>query len=136
MCHRGDRNSEAVSRAASGMHNTLEDLRSDLTRRGFRALNRVAVPAVKAGLGSPLPIGLGLVVLETTGRVSGKPRQVPLVATRFGETIKVSTFREKSQWVKNLQAKPDASVWVAGRKRDATSTVETGPLNRVDLALT
>ncbi|HUW01685.1 MAG TPA: nitroreductase/quinone reductase family protein [Acidimicrobiales bacterium] len=117
------------------MRNFLDDLRSTVTRKGFGALNRVAVPAVKAGLGSPLPIGLGLVVLETTGRVSGEPRQVPLVATRWGQSINVSTVRNKSQWVKNLQAQPDASVWVGGRKRDATSTVETGPLNRVSLAL-
>lgn len=117
------------------VRNLLEDFRSTLTRKGFGALNRVAVPAVKAGLGSPLRIGLGLVVLETTGRVSGQPRQVPLVAARFGETINVSTVLTKSQWVKNLQAQPDASVWVGGRKRDVTSTVEPGTLNRVNLAL-
>ena len=117
------------------MRHFLEDLRSTFTRRGFGALNRVAVPAVKAGLGSPLPIGVGLVVVETTGRVSGQPRQVPLVAARFGTSINVSTVRSGSQWVKNLQARPEASVWLAGRKRDATSTVETGSLNRVNLVL-
>lgn len=113
----------------------LDDLRHHLVRKGFDALNRVAVPAVQAGLGAPLPIGLGLVVLETTGRVSGLPRRVPLVAARFGRHISVSTVRNDSQWVKNLQARPEASVWVAGRKRDATATVDTGPLSVAELVV-
>ncbi len=105
-----------------------EDLRQSVTRSAFRALNSVVVPAVKAGIASPLPVGAGLVLLETTGRVSGQPRQVPLVATRLGKTVNVSTVRGSSQWIKNLQAQPDASVWVAGRKRAATGSVESGPL--------
>lgn len=109
------------------MINLLEDAGRDLTRWGFRALNAVAVPAVKAGLAAPLPVGVGLVVLETTGRVSGQPRQVPLVAARWGNRISVSTVRSSSQWMKNLQTQPRASVWIGGRKRDVTSTVDLGP---------
>ncbi|NNC81833.1 MAG: nitroreductase family deazaflavin-dependent oxidoreductase [Acidimicrobiales bacterium] len=117
------------------MHAVLQDLRTDLTRRGFDTLNRVMVPLVKAGVGTPPPIGLGLVVLETTGRVSGKPRQVPLVATRFGNQVNVSTVRGQSQWVKNLQAQPNGAIWVDGRKREATACVEPGPLNVASLSL-
>lgn len=117
------------------MSETLNDLRRCATQQGFRALNRVVLPAVKAGLGSPLPIGAGLVVVETTGRSSGLPRQVPLVAARFGSNVVVSTVRTESQWVKNLQADPQASVWVGGQKRDGTATVEAGSLNIAKLEL-
>lgn len=113
----------------------LTELRRRATRQGFRSLNRIVVPAVKAGFGSPLPIGPGLVVLETTGRSSGKPRQLPLVATRIGSHVSVSTVRSNSQWVKNLQAEPQASVWVGGHKRPGTAKVETGRLNVADLTL-
>ncbi|MGI9604415.1 MAG: nitroreductase/quinone reductase family protein [Acidimicrobiales bacterium] len=113
----------------------LDDLRRSATQRGFRALNKVVVPAVKAGLGSPLPAGLGIVVLETTGRVSGEPRQVPLLATRLGRWVNVSTVRRPSQWVKNLEAQPEVSVWVGGRKRDATGTADTGLLTTANLRL-
>ncbi len=111
------------------MLSSLDDVRRSLTRTGFRALNAAALPAVKAGLGNPLPFGVGLVVLETTGRVSGRPRQVPLVATRCGRRINVSTVRRSSQWVKNLQAQPEAAVWIDGRRREATSSVDAGPLS-------
>ena len=48
------------------MH-TIDDLdraRRRLLRIGFRALNRVVLPAVRVGVGSPPPIGAGLVVLD------------------------------------------------------------------------
>jgi hypothetical protein len=118
------------------MSTHLNELRRRSTRDGFRALNQIVLPAVKAGLGSPPPIGAGLVIVETTGRSSGKPRQVPLVAARFGSNVAVSTVRSDSQWVKNLQADPNASMWIGGRKRAGTAVVETGPLNVANFALT
>ena len=117
------------------MSSTLADLRSSFTRNAFATLNRVVAPAVKAGLGSPLPVGVGVVVLETVGRVSGEPRQVPLVATRLGDRICVTTVRGSSQWAKNLRAEPRASVWVGGTKRPASSEVTLGALTRASLTL-
>ena len=109
------------------------DRASDVTQALFRKMNRFVKPLVKAGLGSPLPIGLGAVVLESTGRVSGEPREVPLVGLRVGDRVVVSTVRDSSQWIKNLEADDAAAVWYCGRRHDAMASVKRGPLNLVTL---
>lgn len=106
----------------------------DLVPSGFRALNRVVLPLVRAGVGSPLPLGFGLVVLETTGRRSGATRSVPVVAFRAGRRVTVSTVRADSQWVKNLEADSDAAIWRNGTRREVTADVQRGPLNVVTLS--
>lgn len=106
----------------------LEELRNDLVKQGFRTLNSVVRPIAKAGLTSPLPIGVGIVVVETTGRTSGKTREVPLLATRIGDRIDVTTVRGDSQWVKNLEADPEGAVWLNGKRREATADITEGDL--------
>jgi F420H(2)-dependent quinone reductase len=106
-----------------------------IARQGYRLLNRFALPAVRSGFGSPFPVGVGLVVLESTGRVSGRARQVPLVATRVGDTVRVSTVRSDSQWLKNLEADPVAAVYQWGRRQPVRASVTRGPLNVATLSV-
>lgn len=80
-------------------------------------------------------LGAGLVVIETTGRVSGETRSVPLVALRVGRRVFTSTVRGDSQWVKNLEADPAGAVWLHGRRREVVADVTRGPLNVAELAL-
>ncbi len=113
----------------------VSSLRRSLTRAGFRGLNRTVVPIVKAGGGSPLPVGGGVVVLETAGRRSGEPRQVPLLAARWGDQVVVSTVRADSQWVRNLEAEPRARMWLYGQPRPVTAEIDRGPLTVATLTL-
>lgn len=113
----------------------MRNLTDTITKRGFSALNGVVRPLVQAGLGNPLPIGAGAVVLETTGRRSGLPRPVPVLSTRIGDTLTVSTVRSDSQWIRNAEADPNVAVWLGGTRREAVATVKRGPLNTVRLEL-
>jgi hypothetical protein len=113
----------------------MRNITDSITRRGFAALNGVVRPVVQAGIGNPLPIGAGAVVLETTGRRSGLPRPVPVLSTRLGHTLTVSTVRADSQWIRNAEADPNVAVWLGGTRRDAVATVKRGPLNTVRLDL-
>lgn len=108
---------------------------SELTRRGFDALNSVVRPAVRSGIGNPLPVGAGAVTIETTGRRSGLPRTVPVLATRVGDHLTVSTVRNDSQWLRNIEADSNVGVWLYGRRRQATASVARGTLNTVRIEL-
>jgi hypothetical protein len=83
------------------------------------AFNDTVEQLVRAGLGSPLPLPLsaGIVLIETKGRVSGKPRNTPLLAQRIGNTLIVSTVRTASQWVRNLEADDAPTVVLNGKSR-------------------
>lgn len=117
------------------MCDEIKAARADVTKAGFRALNSVVEPAVRAGVANPLPVGAGAVVLETIGRVSGKARRVPLVASRAFGKLAVSTVRDDSQWLKNVEANSSVGVWLYGKRYNATATVHRGPLNIVTLDL-
>jgi deazaflavin-dependent oxidoreductase (nitroreductase family) len=90
----------------------------------FRALNRVVEPSVRKGIGSPALAPGSIIVLETTGRKTGRRSTVTLAAVRVGRHVLVSTFRgRRSEWVKNLSVDPNVRYWIGGRPRRATATV-------------
>ncbi|MGB8861248.1 MAG: nitroreductase/quinone reductase family protein [Ilumatobacteraceae bacterium] len=109
---------------------------ANVVRHGFRTLNQVILPLVEHGLGNPLPVGVGPVVLQTTGRTTGKARKVPLLSARWGDTVFVSTVRPTSQWMANLEARPEVAVNLFGEQRVADGELSTvGPLHVATLRL-
>jgi deazaflavin-dependent oxidoreductase (nitroreductase family) len=91
----------------------------------YRGVNSVVEPLVRAGVGSPVFWPVGAIVLEVTGRNTGQIFNVPLLAARIGNLFVVSTYRRRSEWVKNLAANREVSYWLGGRQYDATAFVLT-----------
>lgn len=61
-------------------------------------------------------------VLETTGRVSGLPRQTPVGGRRVGDSFwLVSEFGDRSQYVRNIRANPRVRVRIGGRWHTGTA---------------
>ncbi len=99
-----------------------------LERGLFSAVNAVVRPAVRRGFASPCGSPVGLVMLEHTGRKSGRTYESPLLALRLGRRVLVSTVRdEASQWIRNLEADEDAHLWLNGRRRAVRAEVVRGP---------
>ncbi|MGI5376168.1 nitroreductase/quinone reductase family protein [Streptomyces sp. CA-251387] len=74
-------------------------------------------------VGNPILRRLPLqTVLETTGRVSGLPRQTPVGGRRVGDSFwLVSEFGDKSQYVRNIKADPRVRVRIRGRWHTGTA---------------
>jgi deazaflavin-dependent oxidoreductase (nitroreductase family) len=84
-----------------------------------RLMNPLVRAAARAGL--PLP---GCVLLETTGRRSGKPRQVPLGKALESDTLwVVAEHGPRAGYVRNIQADPRVRVRVGRRWRSGTARV-------------
>jgi hypothetical protein len=91
-----------------------------LERDFFRTLNRYVEPAVRAGLLSPRYAPGTMIVLETTGFKTGATRRTPLLATRLGRYVFISTVRgNRSFWVKNLQKDASARYYLGGKAIEA-----------------
>lgn len=89
----------------------------------FREVNAFVEPWIRAGLGNPICLPIGPLVLETTGRKSKRKLNVPVIATRFGEVLVCATIRHNSQWLKNLVAQPEIRYWLGGRAHNARAYV-------------
>ena len=101
----------------------------------FRALNAFVEPWLMAGWGASPLFPTGLIVLETIGERSGQPRRVPVMATVFAGCVFIGTLRgSRSQWVRNLQARPRVRYWLGGRARHGEALVVAPGMRRHDLA--
>jgi deazaflavin-dependent oxidoreductase (nitroreductase family) len=95
------------------------DKRRVSTFLSARLLNPLVRAAARAGL--PLP---GYVLLETTGRRSGQPRQVPVGKARQGDTLwVVAEHGLRAGYVKNIRADPRVRVRIGRRWRTGTAQV-------------
>jgi len=84
-----------------------------------KILNPVVRAAVRVGL--PLPM---VVILETRGRKSGHPRQIPVGKTLDGDTLWiVAEHGRKAGYVRNIEADPRVRVRVGRRWRAGVATV-------------
>ena len=84
-----------------------------------KILNPVVRAAVRLGL--PLPL---VVILETRGRKSGQPRQIPVGKTLDGDTLWiVAEHGRKAGYVRNVEADPQVRVRVGRRWRTGTAHV-------------
>lgn len=90
----------------------------------YREVNQVVEPLARVGFGSPtLWRPIGVIVIETAGRKTGRILNIPLLATRLADYWLVSTVRRKSQWIRNLAAHPEVHYWKDGRRYEATAVV-------------
>ena len=94
-----------------------------LEKRFFRTLNTYLEPLISTGVGSPGLTPVGAVVLETTGRKSGRTYKTPVLASEFASLLLVSTVRSRSQWIKNLAVTPQTKVWLRGESVPVTAYV-------------
>ncbi len=70
----------------------------------------------------------GWVLLTTTGRKTGLPREVLLPCERSAEAIIViSTYGWRSQWLRNIQRNPNVRVTCAGWTLEARAEVIEDP---------
>jgi deazaflavin-dependent oxidoreductase (nitroreductase family) len=62
--------------------------------------------------------------LTTTGRISGQPREIEIWFTeRGGRFYVIAEQRERANWVRNIQVRPQVKVRVGGRQFSATARV-------------
>jgi deazaflavin-dependent oxidoreductase (nitroreductase family) len=84
-----------------------------------KLLNPVVRATVRLGL--PLPL---VVILETRGRKSGQPRQIPVGKTLDGDTLWiVAEHGRKAGYVRNIEANPRVRLRVGRRWRTGTAHV-------------
>ena len=100
----------------------------ELQKAGTRA-HRLLLQSPLGPMISNLP-GNRLLVLHTSGRQSGQPRQTPLSYTKDGDSYVVIASDGGSpknpEWYLNLQANPDAEVERNGRRKAVEAETVTG----------
>ena len=75
-------------------------------------------------MGARLKRRKGFLYLTTTGRTSGKPREIEIwYVERDARYYLISELRERAQWVRNLVREPRVSVAVEDRSFEARARV-------------
>jgi deazaflavin-dependent oxidoreductase (nitroreductase family) len=101
-----------------------------------RWLVRAPIWAYRARLG--VLFGSRLVMLEHTGRTSGRRRFVVLEVVGHpapGTYLVVSGFGVRAQWFRNIQATPQVRLWTGSRKpAPAMASILTSSQTRAALA--
>ncbi len=104
----------------------MASMQLQFEQKFFRALNSVVEPAVRHGVFSSRLLPTSLMVLESTGYLSGKMRSTPLFCNRVGPYLLLSTARgNRSFWVRNLQQTPDVHYYLGGKRYAAQAEVIT-----------
>jgi deazaflavin-dependent oxidoreductase (nitroreductase family) len=84
-----------------------------------KVVNPVVRAAARAGI--PLPL---VVILETRGRKSGRPRRIPVGKAITGDTLWViAEHGRRAAYVKNIEADPNVRVRIGRRWRSGTAHV-------------
>lgn len=66
----------------------------------------------------------GLVLLETKGRRSGRPRRTPVGGRREGDTVwVVAEHGRHANYVRNMEADPSVRIRIGGRWRSGRGSV-------------
>jgi deazaflavin-dependent oxidoreductase (nitroreductase family) len=89
----------------------------NLLRRGFKYFNRFMLWMWHIGLGKMInfwpPVVGRIMVLTTTGRKSGQPRQTPVnYAMIEGDVFCTAGFGSVSDWYRNICACPRVEIWL------------------------
>lgn len=96
-----------------------------------RALRRLQTTFQKYAVNAPLRAGLrrglapgNFALLETVGRRTGRPHATPVGNGLVGDTFwVVAEHGERSDWVRNVLARPRVRVLISRRWREGTATV-------------
>lgn len=102
----------------------------------FRAVNARLEPRVRDGFASPGLFPAGLVVLETTGRRSGRVYRTPLLATMGPSGLLwVSTvLGARADWLRNAHHEPKVRYWLHGKAHAGQAIVAAPSYPRPDLS--
>jgi deazaflavin-dependent oxidoreductase (nitroreductase family) len=134
----GIRGSPDVRRTSRCQHPAHE--RDDQTKASSEIVKRRVITFVQKHLLNPRALrhagelGSRGATLETTGRKSGLPRQVPVNDGLQGQVFWIAAHHGRSAaWVRNLEANPRVRVKVHGRRRTghATEMPDDDPLERL-----
>ncbi|WP_255791713.1 nitroreductase family deazaflavin-dependent oxidoreductase [Mycobacteroides abscessus] len=102
--------------------------------RGSVPIDRFVLAHTKGRYTAMGPIGMPLLVLTTTGRKTGQPRQQPLTYVRDGARLVVvgTNFGQSHHpaWTSNLLANPHVTVTVGGKAVPAVATELRGDEQR------